>query len=416
MKKNQNIKLLSLVLAIPFSLSLLYQSCRKLQGVEIEASDTDEFVVAAKNWFANSVVENEKIKVSQLGTSSVRDLYQRKFARMEKIRKYIDWNKANIYRQDKIDFVIVPVVSEIKPFKNKNYQAARSLIFYKDKVNNMNMKILEIISQKDEALVNIQSMMLKAFINYYFNDKKEFENTNANVVIYESNYKYEKSFQIKKGTWSQSKTSFVNRQGANVTRRISTMGQRTTCQTCEHWYLVGIWYDLQTGEIVFTQILDEWDDCNNTGIAPYGYGASPTPPEDQECQQMANELESGTASDLENVSGGNLGPTLRGKRYTWTFYKQNFGLWKFASVDSGYHAKINNEWRFQSLIHKKEELSGTWIGGVIACNDVEATATVGLYNARMDLHYQIKADAVCKGSPIGSAEYYDSHRIFNIND
>jgi hypothetical protein len=244
------------------------------------------------------------------------------------------------------------------------------------------------------------------------------------MIFYDENYQQDGSFQIKNGSWSPAKVGLKNR--ATVKERpLGTRTQRTTCQTCTHWYLVGFWYDTQTLQVVSYEILDEWDECTENGPpTDPGYGESPKPPIDEECsvstQLALNDLSNATTcDDLLSVSTISQTSITRTKKYEWCILR-SIG-WYLFSFEKGVHIKIRNtnpnlQWVWQSLEHLGIGRVGVVIGGSAEYSLISATPTLGLYYAIMSLDFKVNYSVFCKGSPFSVELIYNSAKAFHVND
>lgn len=408
-----------LIVFLASSVSLVYMACKKQNSDE----NFNGFLASAKTWFINTVVENEN-KILATLSNSAEDSYKRRFARMGKLNNRLDWNRATEFEEAGIKYVITPIKENVKPFKNQSFSAARFFIFYKDNSKVTQLKIIEILSSKESVLENQIQITKNAFLNKLFGKKNYFGNLNATVIFYDVHYNYESSFEIKNGSWKPSKARLIN-QDKTKNRPVNTRNQRITCQTCVHWYLVGIWYDLQTGEIVATEILNEWDECTENGPPPAGYGEAPGPILDEECsistQNQLNDL--ANSASVSNATLGistlNENAETRTKKYQWKIlHSATFYLYSF---ERGVHVKVNNsnpnlQWNWQSLEHQNISMVGIVVGGSIEYSLISATPTIGLYNAIMDLDFKCKYSVVCKGSPFSSESVYNANKAFNVND
>lgn len=271
-----------IILFFPVLLTLvtaLFITCKKQNNSTLQNSG--DLIKKAQNWFENVIVKKEK---DMLATPySVLPSYapERKFARMRGLNVLLDWTSAIEYKINGIDYVVALVKQDIKPFPNKNFEAARSLVFYIDNTGNMHMKIIEILSKKGGSLgQNIQSIANIAFVNEHFNKSYRIENLTANIVFYDEGYHHQSSFQLTNGTWLKGKVEIQNNEGPAKTRPVPVKIGRTTCGSCQTWYLVGFLYDVNTGEVLRIDILAQWDECSDSdGYFSGSYGA---PPQDQQ--------------------------------------------------------------------------------------------------------------------------------------
>lgn len=291
----------------------------------------------------------------------------------------------------------------------------------------MRFNFIEMLSSKGGSLMlGAQEIASIAFSNKYFEKRNSIGNLNASIIFYDENYKSETSFQITTGIWSKAKTKLINKKGATTNRRIaSNMNQRTTCQTCKTWYLVGFWYDTQTFQVVDYEILDQWDECTETGPLPIGYGETPDQPIDQDCNISGgialDELSNGSSVSSETQSITTIESTVdtRTKKYEWVILR-NIG-WHLFSWEKGIHEKTSNinpslQWKWQSLNHQNISMVGVVVGGSIDYSLISAIPTLGEYNAIMDLDFKVKYSVVCKGSPLSTELVYNSNKNFNVND
>ncbi len=181
-------------------------------------------------------------------------------------------------------------------------------------------------------------------------------------------------------------------------------------QVCTTWYLVGFWYDLETGQVVSTEILDQWNTCES-GAPPEGYGESPEPPLEEDCSSSGpaglSDMISSSTPDNELLGISLLAGTsdTRTKKYEWKIRK---GLgWYIFSFDKGVHRKVANQntnlqWEWETLTHENLSLVGVVLGGSIEYNTLYSNADVGVYIAKMNLTFKCKYSFICKGSPISS--------------
>lgn len=137
----------------------------------------------------------------------------------------------------------------------------------------------------------------------------------------------------------------------------------------------------------------------------------------EDCSAKEDEIEGYSTS--ESLSQAILTQTAktRVKTYSWVFFKQSFGMWRFVSHEEGTHTFVNNEWIWKSLVHKSVSKEGLSIGGSLSATVHSAVATVGKYWAAMELVYTIEASIICRGFPIGgSSGYKTGSPLWNVKD
>lgn len=183
---------------------------------------------------------------------------------MEVISKLLIWDEAKQYDVDEVSYVIAPVKHDAKPFTNKNYEAAKFMVFYLDKADSMQMKVIEILGAAGTSLGNnIPEIASTAFTNMYINKNKSIVSINANVIFYNESYITESSFKITNGTWSKIKFKLQNEihdiTGGGILTGRSGANLHAVWDT---WYTVGYWYDTNTGIVVGDPIiLSSWMVC-----------------------------------------------------------------------------------------------------------------------------------------------------------
>jgi len=209
-----------LFVAISFTLLLAIfatNACKKQNAKESIAAKANDatLVQIAKNYF------DDLIKKEKTGTQAPSNRLTQQMApgakRILKMEPLLLWNKAIEHSEGELNYVIIPLDENIKPFKNKSFEFFRNVIFYQEKNGKGNMLILEVLGKKDELLGNnLQQISITAFENKYFSRAKAIYSLNASVIFYDANYARETSFQIQNGEWSSARISF--RSDLEITR------------------------------------------------------------------------------------------------------------------------------------------------------------------------------------------------------
>lgn len=187
---------------------------------------------------------------------------------------------------------------------------------------------------------------------------------------------------------------------------------------CSAWYLVTtyIWPDgSTTKEEEYLGTTCEDSDCGgmNDGLCPpdseNGGGS------DEECQNNINNFSSSAVANNISISVQEMGNT-RTLNYTWEIHRQIYGLWKFQSHDQAVHQNINGDWQFKSLSHLSISKQGYAVGGEVNCTLISATPTVGIYNAIMEIQYQLEKKIECRGIEFSSNDVFTAKKPWNVND
>ena len=285
------------------SLLFLTYACKKQAG---SSTASVTLIENAKTWFETNVVTPEKEMLFNTKAILPLESPYRRFARMRKIDKFLNWESSKQYNLNGINFIITPISEKRKPFSNQEYEAFRDLIIYQDRLGNMKMTILEALGKKGTSLGNdIESIAYTAFTNMFFNKTgRTNSDLNATVIFYNRYYSPETSFQITNGIWNNNKARLINLK-KYPGQRPSTAARTTTCGGCDTYYLVGYWYDIVTGEVISSEIIGEFDSCSDpSNYLPYGYYGTPDPQNQTDPCTQANLLASNSAfiSKMQDLS------------------------------------------------------------------------------------------------------------------
>ena len=211
------------------SMLFLINGCKKNSLDPINPNLT--FIQDAKNYFNTLLAKEKTLQGGR--TSSQKGTNQPMVERMKAMNAYLNWDEAKEYNTDGIKYLIAPVKHDVKPFTNKDFEAAKSLVFYEDDLKKIHMDVVEILSDKGTSLGNnVQEIIRTAFINMYLGKSKSTTNVNANVIFYNEDYISKSSYKIIKGTWSKSKFKLQNEKKAD-----KRQGSRTEA-VYEHWYFI----------------------------------------------------------------------------------------------------------------------------------------------------------------------------------
>jgi len=397
--------------------SLLYTSCQKNDDDTI---DNDSFTSTAKIWFENEIVQKEKEMLATPYKNLPKYADTRIFARMEKLNANLNWKDVKEHNQNGVQFIVVPVMETLKPFRNQNFEAARAIVFFKDYIGEMQMNIVEAISKKEGSLnMSIVDIAGTTFKNKYLNNSDLIGNLSATISFYDRNYKTESSFQISNGICSKTKINIINKK-----KITSSTNSKTTCQSCEEWGIYLITYDTITFEIYDVTLLSEWTECTYVG-EPYGEDpvADGNGNDDDDvdcltdCSNTLDEIANGeTTNEIESIAPVINQQNYRKNRYQWKIYKAV--TWSLSSVEIGELERTdeNSPWYFTSLEHDGIAMNGMTAMGGVEHSTISAYSRVYSNFAVMDLLFSVKISIECCGTSLEHNGSYHSLKSFNVND
>ena len=186
-------------------------------------------------------------------------------------------------------------------------------------------------------------------------------------------------------------------------------------QLCVDWYYVS--YDPVTGNTVSENYM------YTTCYDPCGFNSNPSgggsDGSGENCVNAVNSLKGGPTSEYISIAdeSEDLAAKERTRIYTWTFFKQNFGMWSYKSIERGVHKQdASGTWKWKSLEHVSVARTGWTLGGNLSCTVHAANPTVGVYVAGMELYYTVEGSAICKGSPLTVDHTHNTGSpIWNVN-
>ena len=411
------------ILCCVFGLAFLHLSCKKhFQSANQVTSE----IAQARDWFKKEVIDKEKQSMLTTSSTSPGGTRIPVFARMGGLGTLLAWSQAKEYNADGFKYIVVPVEEGLTSLSNPNFESLRGAVFYKENYA-MRMMVVEVLSEKGGRLnAGFYQIASTAFTNKHFHQRKPIGRMNGQVLFYDDHYKYNGTYRVIFGNWSKGNFKLENQKGATVRKRIAgTLMQSTSCSVCTTWYTIGYWFDIQTGEIVDSEIVDQYEDCSGTWAPDPGYGESPERAREEDCDVTAptqlEKLRAGAvvSNDIESIATTAETAETRTKKYKWTILKNL--TWRISSWENGVHTRVNNpnpdlQWQWQSLEHEGIAKEGIVLGGSVEEKSIIAIATRGLYHATMDIDFQVVFSVLCKGSPISFPQTYNSQRAFHVND
>lgn len=380
-------------------------SCNKQDWKLSGTSSLDNKVENVKKWFESTKVTNENNILLQSYSSLAKNATERVFARFNKINAAINWSEAHITKHDKNEFIIVPLNRKAKPFKNKAFDAGKVLVFYKDFDNSQRFTVVEIVGSKGNNLPsNLTDIVKKSFISYkYKSDTKAYVSPDAFILFYDENYRYQASFESEGRSIKPSKYQLVNQKERTATLAAiavnSTMKKKVTCNYgCETYYLVGTLYDIQTGQILRVDILNQWNECSGD---PYGEAAGAG---QIDCiSNCATVMADGSTASDDEYAGEPTSIDAFQKNVPKKWICHRGFPWILSSREAGVIRLVNpatNQWEWQSLTHVDIVKTGITIGGTVSPNaglgtPSFAAGSPNVLIAAMDLDYDITYTPIC---------------------
>lgn len=215
-----------------------------------------------------------------------------------------------------------------------------------------------------------------------------------------------RELEFKKGALSSYKVAQPKTKSLNINRPEPAPISPTPM--CIDWYWVST-YLFPDGHTETTETF-AFQTCEPTS----GGGGEGT---EENCDAKLDELEGMPVSHSLSITPGFASPTARTKSYSWTFYEQDWGMWRYDSYEEGSQIKVNNEWIWKSLVHKSIAKSGWSIGGVTDMTILNWIPTVGKYWAGMELWFHFQGSALCKGFPLDINRNQSAKSpVWNVND
>jgi hypothetical protein len=413
------------------SLVFLFNACTKSDTF----ADTSFKPADAKEWFYGSfkkAPEFSSFNAAQLGS------------------KLPDWSKGIAYKFGGNEIVEYPLMkakssftipSDLSENEGKKIAAASlsKVLFIRDAKGKTFVREVSIVPSYDYLVKSGFDISINHFASY----NKEFA---GSVIISDwsgnfisgrklANGKSYANITFKQQLNNVSKTSSQNRIGdPNCTIVIHTVWQKDCVDTyygdvfayttCGEWYAVGTIEEEICGNGGGCDLSNPGPECGCEFLGTCGGGGGDDDP-DPDCKN-ANKVLQNLANSAQ-VTDINLGsyvefesPQVKTKRFEWVCLTAT--TFKYFSIDKGTITKVTSPvnptlpWEWTSLDHIRISRVGIPVGGSVNCTADDGDATLGLYNAIMDLHFDITYSVVCKGSPAEMALTYRAGKNFSVND
>ncbi len=283
-KELRKISFIIVLLSLPM---FIFLACRK--NTSLDSFNSNTFIAESKSHIAN-LVKQEEALLSLPYSQLKKNANLRRFARTKKISNIAQWDEAKLFSHNGINYSIIPVNDDVHHLQNPTIESIRFLLFSKRDGDKMEMNIIEIYSRENGSLgKNLTSNLETIVDNILFKGNSIVEELTASVIVYDHFYYNIGSYSIHNGVWAKAKIVVENTnkrpefigittsatKGTNSKNNLqknllSSVSPMSGCLGCTTYYLIGIWYDMNTGEIISTTILDTWDECSGNNSTPQG--------------------------------------------------------------------------------------------------------------------------------------------------
>jgi hypothetical protein len=436
-----------------FLLPALKRKAKPIFALSLMAMALTVVIVACQKTADTSLTINNQ---SAFNAAYVKEWYYGTFKKSAewassntKGKKLPDWNHPTYGKIGNFEAIEYPLVKEISAFPiaggattspdnmRKIANASQSKIVF-IKTNNNKVQVREIdyipdweyLQKKGFDISDVSMVKDKNDFNGRISVKKWDGSTMPCMQL--SGGKITRKGNIKSKTATtinnQSK-EVVSGSSSEICNTIQTCTWSQTCYYaisgdyigtigCSEWEFAG---DCTTEEFCYIEDAGG-DPCALYGLNCDGSGGGD---EDEDCSVtvQANLEALANSATISNqtleISTLVETPETRTKKYNWVILK---GIgWYLFSFEKGVHVKTDNpnpylRWVWQSLEHKQLSKVGIVIGGDLEYNLIDATPTIGLYNAIMDIDFGVKYSVVCRGSPVSFERTYNGNKNFNVND
>lgn len=336
----------------------------------------------------------------------------------EKIKKLqaslvYDQLRVKHYLDRKI--LLVPVNQEFDILKKLEKKGCFYLLVYLDETNNViQQNVVKLILNKDRDLEINHDSSFKAIINLLETNHSSLD---LSLFVLDIFGKYSFNLNFHEGKISSTGTLIKKKKDAVN----GAFTANTSSTTCVDWWHVRYYYD-ESGNFMYKEEEYLYTTCSSCGqMTPWG--------QIEECDFI----------DDGSIGGGSIDETFymeamptseaigsseiessanqRTEVYSWTFAKNPGGFWKYNSIETGVHKKVNGTWRWESLTHTSVARTGVVVGGSLDCVVNATVPTVGIYNAGMKLLFTINSHFIAKGVPLFvSTSGTQNSPIWNVND
>jgi hypothetical protein len=397
-------KLLGLFVWIFLLAGLFQVSCKKTES--IIGPEVKQDIQEARSWFTKEVVQKEKDFLQLKKWTGAKDSVARLFARMAKLEKVVDWQLAKNFSHNGWNYVVAPVDELESAFANKRFLRGRALVIHTSPEGVRDLTIVEVLAKPGTTMDLIQ-LVHAGFLNRHQLASERVGNQNAELLFYDRGYRHEMSRRLVNGAWESSNYMLRIKVGAaSRSRMMASFSQSTSCSNCSTWYLVGFFYDMQTGKVDDYSILTQWEECTTKELDPsYGDGGSSGDNKNciDECVEDASDLSSEGKEVSQTVSIRKIQYDQMRKEVllkwkvlqglTWSVYSYEKGMIRLTGLNP-------TTWVWESLTHERMGVEGFSIAGSIEVeNDMGIPSfTPGTKNVRyagMEVTYTMVFTPVC---------------------
>lgn len=398
-------KLIGLFVWMFLITGMLQVSCKKSD--EVSSPEAMLEIQDARNWFTREIVNKEKEMMQLKKWTTAQDSSARLFARMRKLDKAVDWQQAKNFSVNGWNYMIAPVEELESAFLNKQFLRGRALVIYTNPAGIRDLTVVEVLAKPGGSADLIQ-LVQAGFLNRYQLPAEKRLTGQAELLFYNRSYQYATGSRLVNGNWQDSQYRLRIKVGAaSKTRMMASMAQSSSCSSCSTMYLVGFFYDMQSGKVDDYSILTQWEECTDKDQDPsYGDGGSDEATKKEcidECVEDASNLSSEGREVAITVSRRELAfdqirkevllkwKVLQG--LTWSVYSYEKGTVKMVSMNP-------TKWVWESLTHDRMGVEGFSIAGTIEVeNDIGipsfTTGTKNVLYAGMQLTYTMVYTPVC---------------------
>lgn len=231
-----------------------------LPGCQKEAKEniTEDFIMAAKNWFSNSVLAEETKILSKPFTELPKDSPKRVLSRMNKLSKKLNWVSAKYKASNRLEYIVVPLLKDELKLEN-NHFVERYFLFYRNSDGSIDLDVIELLA-KNKQPNNGVDIAAKAFENKFLKKSNSIQSEDLSVFFYDKKYSPSVAYKIKNNNWISSQTYCISKNNINSGHlRIETEGG-----DCTLWGVFYVEYDIN-GNVLYSELLYTYwvGDCGN---------------------------------------------------------------------------------------------------------------------------------------------------------